>query len=248
MLALLRYVILVIGLGIVSTSWSGKFKGELTLLPPGCKSSLAGICKLGSELTYESSRNKLVWKTNIWTSDKAQSGTTDGASIPRWAQPIIGEPYNWKYLKAAVVHDHYCYEENQVRSWRDTHLMFYDAMIDLGVEYFRAKVMYFAVYFAGPKWVELVKGEICGNNCIQTLQKQSVVSSLGNFHELSLLNSSEHQKEILKLYEEFKDGNDFSIMELEERAKLLDRNNFFFKHGDTYSPTGSDDPNLFHQL
>ena len=248
MLTLFRYGILVIGLGIVSTSWSGKFEGELTLIPFGCQNSPEGICKLGSELTYKSSRNKLVWKTNIWISDRAQSGTTDGASIPKWAQPIIGEPYNLAYLKAAVVHDHYCYEENQVRSWRETHRMFYDAMIDLDVEIIRAKVMYFAVYFAGPKWVNLVKGEKCGQNCIQTFQEQSVVSALGNFHELSLLNSSEHQEEILKVYEEFKDGKNFSIMELEERAKLLDENNFFFKHGDTYSPTGIDDSNLFHRL
>ena len=152
---------------------SAPIEGELDLYPEGCQYTDDEICKLRSELTYTSPGNGLVWKTNVWSSDDVKSGTTDGASIPKWARPIIGGPYDGHYLKAAIIHDHYCYNENHVRTWRDTHRMFYDAMRDSGVDAVKAKVMYFAVYFAGPKWVELVEGEHCGVNCIQNVMTGS---------------------------------------------------------------------------
>jgi len=33
---------------------------------------------------------------------------TDGASIPRWLQPIVGSPWSGKYPRAAVIHDWLC--------------------------------------------------------------------------------------------------------------------------------------------
>ena len=183
MCTLLRFAALPFFLLVALDASSAPIAGKLDLYPKGCQSSDTGICKLGSELTYTSSRNRLVWKTNAWSSDEAQSGTTDGASIPRWAQPIIGRPYKGAYLKAAIIHDHYCFKENHVRTWRDTHRMFYDAMRDSGVNAAKAKVMYFAVYFAGPKWVRLVEGERCGRNCIQNLQGRPNVSSSDVFLE-----------------------------------------------------------------
>lgn len=248
MLKSVCYVILAIILGFVTKAWTGTFIGELVLFPEGCQSSPAGICKLGSELTYISSRNSLIWKTNAWSSYEAQSGTTDGASIPKWAHWLIGRPYEGAYLKAAIIHDHYCYKENHVRSWRDTHLMFYDAMVDSGVPLTKAKVMYFAVYLAGPKWVRLVRGENCGRNCIQTLQNRSNVSSSNIFLENSLLRSQHEQQEVLRLYEEIENGKDYSIKELEKRAKSVDQRKFFYMYGDTYSPKGPNDPNLAHRL
>ena len=73
-------------------------------------------------------------------------------------------------------------------------------------------------------------------------------SSSGVFLENSLLNSSSYQDEVLQLHEEFKSGKDYSIEELEERAKSLDPNQFFYEHGHRYSPTGKDDPNLMPRL
>lgn len=151
-----------------NTAFSGEFIGDLILLPEGCQKSVARICKLGAELTYKSSSDNLVWQTDVWQDGNRESGTTDGASIPEWAQSIIGDPYDKSYLKAAIVHDHYCYQENHVRTWRQTHRMFYDALIDLDVTPVKAKTMYFAVYLFGPHWVELVPGENCGKNCIKT--------------------------------------------------------------------------------
>ena len=248
MLELTRCAILALCLGFATQVWPGSIEGDLTLFPKGCQSSTTGICKLGSELTYTSRRNGLVWKTNVWSSDEAQSGTTDGASIPVWAQGIIGKPYEGPYLKAAIIHDHYCYKENHVRSWREAHLMFYDAMIDSGVKSAKARVMYFAIYLAGPKWVRLVRGQRCGMNCIQTLYDLPGTSPSGVFLENSLLRSPRYRKEILRLHEEFESGMDYSIEELEQRAKSLDPTNFFYIQGDTYSPSGPNDPNLAHRL
>ncbi len=39
--------------------------------------------------------------------------------------------------------------------------MFYDALIDLKVNKVKAKAMYFAVYWKGPRWDMLVSGERC---------------------------------------------------------------------------------------
>jgi hypothetical protein len=78
----------------------------------------------------------------------------DGASIPRVLWSLIGGPFEGKYRNASVVHDYYC----DVRSadWKAVHRMFYRAMLVSGVSVRRAKVMYAAVYFAGPKWSETV--------------------------------------------------------------------------------------------
>ena len=98
-----------------------------------------------------------------------QSGTTDGASIPGWAQPIIGAPFDRSYLKAAILHDHYTYRENHVRSWRSTHRMFRDALLASGIAPLKAQVMYFAVLAGGARWKEIVQGEPCPGDCIKTV-------------------------------------------------------------------------------
>lgn len=218
---------------------SGTFSGELTLFPEGCEHTKSRLCKLDGTLTYTSSRNGMVWQTDEWVDGNDKSGTTDGASIPTWAQPIIGDQYDESYLKAAIVHDHYCYDENQVRSWRDTHLMFYDALLDLGVDKIKAKVMYFAVYWKGPKWVKVVPGEYCGNNCI----KQKLPSAMrwegdryggGNFDE-----------QLDKIQRELEKNPELTIEELEATAQQLDPGNFFYQYESVYRPSGPNDPLAF---
>ena len=91
----------------------------------------------------------------------APKGTlTDGASVPRLALPITGGQWDVHFLKAAVVHDAYCQEENKTRSpeqyrkkpWKAVHKMFYEASIAGGSPQLLANLMYAAVYLAGPKW------------------------------------------------------------------------------------------------
>lgn len=76
---------------------------------------------------------------------------TDGASIPRALWSIIGSPFTGNYLAAAIIHDFYC--DLKSRDWRDTHSVFFDAMIANKVDNIQAKIMYFAVYRFGPRWV-----------------------------------------------------------------------------------------------
>jgi hypothetical protein len=79
--------------------------------------------------------------------------TVDGASIPQPLWSLIGGPFEGKYRDASVVHDYYC----SVRSadWKSVHRVFYRAMLVSGVSVRRAKLMYAAVYFAGPRWGDM---------------------------------------------------------------------------------------------
>jgi Protein of unknown function (DUF1353) len=93
--------------------------------------------------------------------------TVDGASIPQPLWSLIGGPFEGKYRDASVVHDYYC----DVRSadWRSVHRMFYRAMLVSGVSVHLAKVMYAAVYFAGPRWSDTaVENVILGPPAIPT--------------------------------------------------------------------------------
>ena len=218
---------------------AGTFSGELKLFPDGCQYTESRLCKLKGMLTYTSSRNEMVWQTDEWVDGNGKSGTTDGASIPKWAQPIIGDQYDESYLKAAIVHDHYCYKENHVRSWRDTHRMFYDALLDLGVGNIKAKVMYFAVYWKGPKWVELVPGEHCGDNCI----KQNVPS--GMRWEGGSYGGDGFNEQLERIKREVQSDPGLTIEELETAAQKLDPDNFFYQHQHTFTPSGPEDRRAF---
>lgn len=76
----------------------------------------------------------------------------DGASIPQALWSIVGSPFTGRYRDASVIHDYYC--DVRIRRWQAVHRVFYDAMIVSGVSAARAKIMYAAVYFAGPRWSE----------------------------------------------------------------------------------------------
>jgi hypothetical protein len=83
-----------------------------------------------------------------WT---APAGTlTDGASIPEVFWSVIGGPFEGKYRDAAVNHDYECCVK--MHAWQSVHRMFYAGMRANGEEAWLAKLMYFAVYFFGPRW------------------------------------------------------------------------------------------------
>ncbi|HRY30608.1 MAG TPA: DUF1353 domain-containing protein [Elusimicrobiota bacterium] len=74
----------------------------------------------------------------------------DGASIPQFAWSIIGGPFEGKYREASVIHDVACDKKN--RPWAAVHEMFYYAMRASGVGSVKAKIMYAAVHYFGPRW------------------------------------------------------------------------------------------------
>ena len=79
------------------------------------------------------------------------SGTkVDGASIPSVFWSIIGGPFEGLYRNASVIHDYYC--EKRTRKAPDVHKVFFDAMLQSGVEKKKANLMYLAVKKFGPYW------------------------------------------------------------------------------------------------
>ena len=94
----------------------------------------------------------LAFVHHQWSPWPVPAGTiADGASIPRPFWSLIGGPFEGRYRNASIVHDHYCDTRN--RPWRDVHRMFYEAMLTGGVGQFKAKIMYYAVYRFGPRWL-----------------------------------------------------------------------------------------------
>jgi hypothetical protein len=74
----------------------------------------------------------------------------DGASIPEaiWSE-IVGTPFIGDYRRASVVHDVAC--EKKIKTSRDAHRMFYDAMLRDGTSEARAMLFYTAIPLFGPQ-------------------------------------------------------------------------------------------------
>ena len=92
---------------------------------------------------------------------------TDGASIPRWAQPFVGGAWDKQFIRAAVIHDWYCIRT--VRARRATHRMFYDALIESNVSRANALTMYYAVLvgiFACSLERRPRRPKICRHHCV----------------------------------------------------------------------------------
>lgn len=83
-----------------------------------------------------------------WTAPK--DFLTDGASIPRVFWSFVGGPFDGQYREAAVVHDYYC--QTKTEAWQDVHRIFYYACRAAGVDELKAKILYAAVRYGGPKW------------------------------------------------------------------------------------------------
>lgn len=77
---------------------------------------------------------------------------TDGASIPWLLWGIVGRPFDDDHIRAAIIHDYFC--DVRRRTWRETHLVFYEALRASGVSDTKANAMYFAVQRFGPRWSE----------------------------------------------------------------------------------------------
>ena len=74
----------------------------------------------------------------------------NGASIPQPLWSAVGSPFVGKYRRASVFHDVACTE--QTRPSMQVHKMFYNAMIEDGVEPEKAESFYSIVVLFGPRW------------------------------------------------------------------------------------------------
>lgn len=141
-----RYICLASLFGLSSMNVSAEFIGKLVLEPRE---------KPRYEVMEDFSYKDRLGR--VWTTTKGYQ--TDGASIPKLLWPVIGDPYGGGYIKSAVIHDQACDERK--RTWQETHQVFFDAMIEEGVNPTRAYVMYAAVYKYGPRWkVNILSSDI----------------------------------------------------------------------------------------
>jgi hypothetical protein len=117
----------------------GRFEGPVQAewLPDGRNMFLL------APLVFLQTRDNTVWTAPVRT-------RTDGATIPQPFWSVIGGPFEGKYRDAAVNHDYECCVK--VHPWRKVHRMFYDGMRANDTAPWLAKLMYFAVYFFGPRW------------------------------------------------------------------------------------------------
>ena len=213
-------------ISVFSGPANAEFSGAFELGPSGCEAK--GECTLTYDLNYVDA-NGVGWQA-------AAKDKTDGASIPAWAQPFIGNPFDKSYIKAAIMHDHYC--DRHVRSWRATHRVFYDALLELGVEPAKAKLMYYAVYLAGPKWVTLIPGKPCGDNCLFRVDGEGAKNANAS-KEITITRPAEYDKagftEELKQVEALlkEHAAEVDLAALEKRAQDRKAGDFYYKNGDT---------------
>ena len=80
--------------------------------------------------------------------------SVDGASIPKALLSLWGGPWQGEFRKASVVHDYHCAARRA--DWQSVHRMFYRAMLVSGVSEPHAKLVYAGLYFAGPRWEDMV--------------------------------------------------------------------------------------------
>jgi hypothetical protein len=216
----MKRFLLSIFLVISSNGVLAQFSGDLVLEPAGCV--VTRECHIKNALHFVGA-DGLEWE--------AMAGLeTDGATIPSWAQPFIGSPYDESYIKAAVVHDHYC--DRNVRSWRETHRAFYYMLRSLNVPELKSKIMYYAVFIGGPKWIDLIPGNDCGNNCInkfnQLAASEKVISQPESYSSIDDLD------ERLQSLEQTLMQDNLSLEEIEDLAISESPDNFYFNNGGTY--------------
>lgn len=209
-----------------------EFVGKLEFKPADCKS--AGQCELTYDFGYIDPGG-IGWQ--------AKAGLkTDGASIPSWAQPIVGGAWDAEYIRAAVIHDHYC--ERTVRPRTATHRMFYNALIESGVAQAKALVMYYAVMVGSHMWIGLMEGQPCAgmSNCVRRAPAETVIPGATirvnlagelqayrppRFDDPAVTQDIREAQKIIEA------GSVRAPDEVEQLAKRRNPSDFFLTHGDT---------------
>ncbi|MBI5129536.1 MAG: DUF1353 domain-containing protein [Rhodopseudomonas palustris] len=231
-------MLIALGLAILFAGEArAEFIGRLAFAPPDCRS--AGQCDLVYDFGYIDPRG-IGWQ--------AKAGLkTDGASIPPWAQPIIGGPWEAQYLRAAVIHDHYC--KRTVRSRTSTHRMFYDALIESGVTRVKALVMYYAVMVGSHMWINLMEGRPCSamQNCIQNVDATRVIPGStirkNETNELQAYRPSRFDdptvvRDIAEAQVIIEGGSITSPEAVEQLARHRNASDFYLIHGDSIAYQG----------
>lgn len=203
---------------LTATSARAEFVGDLAFMPDACMAKRE--CTLKNPLTF-TDHAKRVWR--------AEAGSvTDGASIPDWAQSVIGGRWDEAYLKAAVLHDYFC--GAMTATWRDTHLMFYEALIEQGVSEYKAKLMYYAVYLEGPKWLDVLKVMDCEKKPDGTCARETLMV-VNKIARPEHYDSKDLHQDMVEADELMKKNPNVSLAELEEMARKKHPDDSFYARG-----------------
>jgi hypothetical protein len=222
-----------LGLALIDKAEAeGHFTGNLTFHPSGCEKPRK--CYLDDSFHYVDSRG------TDWEAQKGDK--TDGASIPDWAQRIVGEPFDPSFIRAAVIHDHYC--DRHVRRMLQTHWVFFDGLLTSHVSPAKAKLMYAAILIGGPKWIDLIPGEPCkqGTDCIQSVSKvqlpsEAYVTTAEDAHSIIARGPQYDKPEVKAAFEEIRqkiEANPDAVSEddILAEARKVPQNQFFFSNID----------------
>lgn len=161
MIAVLAAGLLVAGCDYIPAAWLKKIAGAAPTVPAASLSNnqFTGVVqaefivpakpddnfrdmKLLAPFAFKDPRG-VVWEVPT-------GYVTNGASVPWGLWNIVGGPYDGPYRDAAVLHDYYT--DNKVRTWEDTHRMYYEAAIARGVSENRASIMYAGLLVGADRW------------------------------------------------------------------------------------------------
>lgn len=223
-----------------------RFDGDLVFFPAGCQQ--ARKCFLLNLLRYTDA-DGTGWQADSRdpaAPDTVLSGMTDGASIPSFGQPLIGEPFDPLFIKAAVIHDHYMYKENRVRGWWPVQRAFYDMLTDLGVPEAKAQIMYLGVLVGSAKWIKLVPGSSCGEGCINDIAESSpnvdVVDGVAYREWPETFGTDEYEVAMRRGLEELQvRGSQMTLGDVNLLAAELLNGHPVFAIGDFYDPSSAAD-------
>lgn len=108
------------------------------------------LVKTGKEISYKA-KKLFSFEYEIYI---PKNFITDGMSIPKWLQPIIGEPFEGNTLRAAIVHDYLCNSKSESQAF--THGVFKEILKLDGVSKWKRNAAWLGVVsynrLKNPKW------------------------------------------------------------------------------------------------
>lgn len=124
--------------------------------------------QLLANFTFIDSTN-FTWQANV-------GDIVDGTSIPEavWSE-VVGTPFIGEYRRASVVHDVAC--DKHIKTSKEAHRMFYEAMLVDGTSSARALLFYTAVRLFGPQW-EAAAGGITNKAFKRALPSKTIERAL----------------------------------------------------------------------
>ena len=141
----------------------------------------------------------------------------DGASIPRVFWTVVGGPWDGPYRDASVIHDWFC--AVRTKPWKETHRMFYDAMLTSQVPSRQARLMFLAVRYAGPSWddLTLANSRLLTNNGQTRLDPAGTRRGTSNFASAS--EAAQAREALLARLNDLADeadGGDLTVAQMEQ--------------------------------